>query len=136
MAKRKITCDGSSCIKSPKPPRAQEHQLSEISEYIVAQISKRWRSQVIKGMNQTTVSKFEDAQVGNYAAIYLKLARRTAKKLIQRFDDKKIEAEIRKILSRKVQQGIHQKKNACLIAIAVTAQCSMPQGMCKTCLGF
>lgn len=58
---------------------------------------KRWRNQVFEELNQSTVQKFadavavNDAQVGNFANVYLKLAERVRRKLLKQFDDKRLE---------------------------------------------
>lgn len=101
MAKKQITCEGDACIKSPEPPRAQENQLSKAMEYMVAEMSQRFRNQVLGELQAATIDEFEDAaQVGNYAAVYLRLARRVQRKLLKQFDDKRIEQLVQDITGR------------------------------------
>jgi SPP1 gp7 family putative phage head morphogenesis protein len=46
------------------------------------------------------ILSFEDAQTGNFAAILLRLANKTKRKLLKQFDDTRIEAEMRKQLGK------------------------------------
>jgi len=86
--------------KHPKAHRSnlQNRQKSEIRqfgnaiEYMVDQMAQRWRTQILKELNQDTISKFSDAsQVGNFAKIFLAMAARVRRKLLKQFDDKRIE---------------------------------------------
>lgn len=100
MAKRKLRADKPIGIRSPNSPRAQEHQLDNALDYMVTQMAQRWRNQVFGEMNQSTVKKFADAQTGNYAAVYLRLANRVRRKLLRQFDDKRIEQLVKTVLDK------------------------------------
>lgn len=78
-------------IKAPTPLKSHEREFGEIMEKMVGLMSQIYRNQVLKELNQSTIDKFEDAQIGNYAAIFLKLSKRAKKKLIKRFNDDRIE---------------------------------------------
>jgi len=100
MTQRNITADKPTQIKSPAAPRAQERELSKATEYMIREMSQRFRSQVFGGLNKGTVEKFADAQTGNYAAIYLRLANRVRAKLLKQFDDKRIEELVDQTVGR------------------------------------
>jgi len=90
--KREVKAPKGAQIKSPEPPRSEIRQFGNAIEYMVDQMSKRWRTQILKELNQDTISKFSDAaQVGNFAKIFLALAARVRRKLLKQFDDKRIE---------------------------------------------
>jgi len=72
--------------------KSEIRQFGNAIEYMVDQMSKRWRTQILKELNQDTISKFSDAsQVGNFAKIFLAMAARVRRKLLKQFDDKRIE---------------------------------------------
>lgn len=100
MAKREITSEEGVSLKSPVPPKAQERELAEATEYMVAQISKLFRNQTLGELNKGTINKFSDAQTGNYAKVFLALANTTRRKLVKRFDDKRIDALVSAVLSK------------------------------------
>lgn len=100
MAVRKFEVDSPIALKSPKPPKAQETEFAKFITYMVEQMNQRWTNQVFGQLNQGTIEKFADAQVGNYAAIYLQLANRARRKLLRQFDDKRIEEYVRKIMGK------------------------------------
>ena len=98
--KREITADKPTTIKSSNTPRAQERELSNFMAYMIDETGQRFRNQVFGALNKGTVDKFEDAQTGNYAAIYLRLANRTRRKLLKQFDDKRIKELVAGILGK------------------------------------
>jgi SPP1 gp7 family putative phage head morphogenesis protein len=98
--KREITADTPTQIQSPKSPRAQENELGDFIELMVAQMAQRYRNQVLDQLSVGTVEKFADAQTGNYAAILLRLSKKVKRKLLSQFDDSRIEAQIRKTLGK------------------------------------
>jgi len=90
--KREVKAPKGAQIKSPEPPKSEIRQFGNAIEYMVEQMSKRWRTQILKELNQDTISKFSDAaQEGNFAKIFLAMAARVRRKLLKQFDDKRIE---------------------------------------------
>src|SRR5690606_23382849 len=59
-----------------------------------------FRNNALKGLSASTVDKFADAQVGNYASVFLKLAKQTQRRLMRQFDDDRIEAMVSKIMGK------------------------------------
>lgn len=100
MAQRNITADKPIPIKAPGSPRAQERELEQATTYMIEQISQRFRNQALKGLQASTVDKFADAQPGNYARVFLRLAKRTTRKLEKQFDNKRIDELINKVLGK------------------------------------
>jgi len=104
--KRNIIADKPTPIKAPGTPRAQERELEQAASYLIEQISQRFHNQVFKELQASTVGKFADsvpltdAQVGNYAKVYLRLANRVRRKLLKQFDDKRIEELVGKVLDK------------------------------------
>lgn len=98
--KRQIQTDKPSLIKSPNSPKSQEREFEQLTAYMIEQISQRFRTQVFGELNKSTVDKFADAQIGNYASIYLKIAAKVRRKLIRQFDDKRIEKLVKQILAK------------------------------------
>lgn len=96
--KRNLTADKPVKIRSPRYQKAQEREFQRLAERMVDIISKRFRNQAIKALNQTTVEKFADAQTGNYARVFLKLARKVSRKMVKQFDDDRISEFVHKIL--------------------------------------
>lgn len=89
--RREITAGEPTTVKSSNTPKAQERELSDFMAYMIDETAQRWRNQVLKALNKGTVAKFADAQTGNYARVYTRLARKTSAKLRAQFDDKRIE---------------------------------------------
>jgi len=99
--KREVKAPKGAQIKAPEAPRSEIRQFGNAIEYMVDQMSKRWRTQILKELNQDTISKFSDAsQVGNFAKIFLALAARVRRKLLKQFDDKRIENLAKKYTSK------------------------------------
>jgi len=55
--KREVKAPKGAQIKSPEPPRSEIRQFGNAIEYMVDQMSKRWRTQILKELNQDTISK-------------------------------------------------------------------------------
>lgn len=100
MAKRKLKADEPIEIKSPDSPKAQEKELDRFMSYMIEQTGKRWKNQVFEELHQSTIEKFADAQPGNYARVYTRLARRVRRKLQKQFDDDRIEELVGRVLNK------------------------------------
>jgi SPP1 gp7 family putative phage head morphogenesis protein len=95
-------------IKSPKAPKRFENILAEFTTYMVEQIAQRFENQAIGGLHVSTVEKFSDAQVGNYANVFLKLSKQVKRKLLKQFDNKRIEGFVGSLLSKVDKYGQQQ----------------------------
>ena len=98
--KRELTAEKPTPIKAPKSPRAQENELGDAIEYMVSQMAQRFQNQVLNQLQVGTVEKFADAQSGNYTAILLRLANKFKKKILKQFDDQRLEAVSKQVLSK------------------------------------
>jgi len=101
VAKREIVAgDKPAVVKSPNASKAHSREFEQLTEFMIEQISRQYRNQVLLALNQGTVEKFADAQVGNYATIYLRLADKVRRKLLKRFDNERIEKISGEILGK------------------------------------
>jgi SPP1 gp7 family putative phage head morphogenesis protein len=98
---------GSGTVTSPEPLKSVEREFANAIEYMVEQMRTRFRNQAIDALNQSTVEKFAtedsaralesagyqfaDAQIGNFANVFLGLAEKVRRKLLKQFDDKRLE---------------------------------------------
>lgn len=87
-------------IKGVRSPRGHEDELAEMTTYMVEQIAKKFKNQAILGLQQGTVKKFADKQVGNYASVFTGLAKDVSKKSVKQFDNKRIKAFVGKTLEK------------------------------------
>ena len=78
-------------IKTPSPLRSVEREFSSEMVKMVDQISKRFKNQVFDEMNKGTIEKFADAQIGNFAVIFLKLVKNVKNKLFRQYSDDRIQ---------------------------------------------
>lgn len=107
MAKREVTAQGGAEFKAPEPPKTEIREFGQAIRGMVDQMEQRFRNQVFGELNQSTIKKFEtadtaealeaagyhfaDAQIGNFANVFLKLADKTRRKLLRQYDDKRLE---------------------------------------------
>ena len=78
----------------PPSPKQFENEYAAFTSFMIEQIAKRFRNQVILGLQQSTVNKFEDAkQVGNYAAVAKTLSNRVQRKLMIQFSNKRLKQQ-------------------------------------------
>ena len=59
--KRELTAPKPIPIKASATTKTQERELSDVMEYMIDQISKRFRNTAINGIQAATVEKFADA---------------------------------------------------------------------------
>lgn len=95
-------------LKAPLSSIAHEKELANLIEYMTDQTIKSFKNQVLLGMNKTTVNKFTDGQVGNYAAIFIGLSKKFKRRILKRFDDKRLTKATRAILAK---ANRHNQKN-------------------------
>jgi len=121
--KRNVTAEKPTEIKAPDSPRAAENELADMIEYMVDQMGQRFKNQVLGGLQVGTVEKFADAQTGNYAAVLLKLAAATKKKLFKQFSNQRIERVSKSVLSKmdKKTKQVFYERVAKATGIEVTA---------------
>lgn len=109
MAKRQISKPGGGTLKGVDPLKASEREFAEAMESMVDFMTRYIRNNVIGELHQSTVAKFADAkQIGNYANVFLTLNKRAQRKLLKRFDDKRIEKLARRVLSKVNRRNAQQ----------------------------
>jgi len=100
MAKRQLTANKPTAIRSPQQPRAQQRELEQLIAHMINVMSKRFRNQVFNELHKSTINKFADAQPGNYAKVFLGLANRVRRKMVKQFDDARIEELVATVLNK------------------------------------
>lgn len=86
-------------LRGPAYPRGFEKQFEKLLGAMVGAMVEQYENQTLKKLNQGTIAKFEDAQVGNYAAVFNKLDGAARRKLLKRFNNKRIKRLVRKNLT-------------------------------------
>lgn len=87
-------------VPAPRPQKTAARELEQVVVYMMEQITKRFRNGVLNSLQAKTVAKFADAQVGNFSAVTLELAKKVTRDITTRFDDKRIKAAIEKIVAK------------------------------------
>lgn len=87
-------------IKAPEALKSEERELSDAMESMIVLMSRMYRNQVLLALNKSTIDKFADAQTGNYSAVLTTLANRVKRKLMKRFDNKRLNEASRRILDK------------------------------------
>ena len=115
MAKREIVAQGQQEALAPAPSKADTRKFQQMMSSMVAEMAKQFENQTFKKLNKGTVDKFEDnmlivhngitfkfkdAQIGNYASIFLTLSKKAKRGILKRFSDKRIRAAVRKQLNQ------------------------------------
>ena len=85
-------------IKAVPYPRGFEKQFERFLVQMVRDITTQFENQTIKKLNKSTVNKFEDQQVGNYANVFLGLSKAATRKIKKRYDDERISKNIKRTL--------------------------------------
>jgi len=114
--KRKIATSAGGEITAPEPMKSVERELADAMEYMISEMSARWRNQIFRALHPDTIEKFAtqdssealsrygytftDAQVGNFANVFLSMADKTRRKLVKQFDDKRLEKLAKKMTGK------------------------------------
>lgn len=98
--KRELSAPDAKPIPAPKYQKGHEREFAAMAEKMIDMISTRFKNQAIKGMDATTIDKFADAQIGNYAKIFLGLSKKITKKMRRQWSDDRIEEFTSEILKK------------------------------------
>jgi len=98
--KTELKADREKTVNMPTPPKREQKELEQFLKFMFEQIEQRFRTQVFGQIHKSTEAKFADAQVGNYATVYEKLANAAIRKLNKQFNAKRIHALAKRILGR------------------------------------
>jgi len=101
--KRDVQAPKQTDVKAPEPPKAEIKEFGKFMKHMVEQMAKRYRNQVFEQLHKSTVEKFADEQVGNFAKVFLKKADAVKRKLLKQFDDDRLE-EMAKLYTGKVDR--------------------------------
>lgn len=85
-------------IKPPPYPRGAEKQFEQMLEKMTEATADQFFNQTVKQLNKSTIKKFQDAQSGNYASVFVKLASAAKRKLRKRFNRARMRREVTRIL--------------------------------------
>lgn len=84
---------------NPVPyPKSYENKFERMMEYMTTEMSKQFKNETLNKLNKGTVGKFQDAQVGNYANIFLGLSNTAKRKIKKRFSNKRLDKEVKRLL--------------------------------------
>jgi SPP1 gp7 family putative phage head morphogenesis protein len=91
-------------VKSVPYPWGFERQFASLLTGMTEAMAKQFKNQTLGELNKGTVEKFdgsqfEDAQIGNYATIFMKLAKRAKARLTKRFSNARLDKEVKRILT-------------------------------------
>jgi len=114
MAKREIKSQKGAKIPSPAAPRSEEQQLEDFIKYMIEEMQERYKNQVFNQMHKSTIKKFAtsdelpeqlrqmftDQQTGNFANVFLRLAKKVRRKLVKQFPDDRLEEMAKKITEK------------------------------------
>jgi len=121
MAKFNITAVRPMEVKTAQPSRSLERKMQGFLSAMIEGMAKTFENNTFKKLNKGTVEKFEDnakgvpvvvdgvefkdAQVGNYAKVFLSLSRKSRRMMLKRFSDKRIHKIVTDILLKVKKQN-------------------------------
>lgn len=134
--KREVSAPRGADVKAPEAPKTEIREFGEAIRYMVDQMQKRWRNQVLEGMNKGTVEKFEttdkspfvggvkfeDSQTGNFAKIYLALANKATRKMKKQFSDERLEKLAKKYTGKVNNRNKREFYNRIQNKIGISAE--------------
>lgn len=94
-------------VSAPKPtelkavpyPRGFEKQFESMLAKMTEEASKQYFNNTIKKLNVSTVEKFSDAQMGNWATVFSKLDAQAQRSIRKRFNKQRMNKEVSRILN-------------------------------------
>lgn len=129
--KRELKAENGAALKGSAPTKSAEREFAQMMTAMVSAMSEQFKNQTLKELNKGTVDKFadsavllaidygfgvsvehngeiltfNDAQIGNYASVFLKLSKKVKRKLLKRFDDDRIENLVKAQLGKVDKRG-------------------------------
>jgi len=110
LVKRNITASKPKSIMTPRPSKSHMRELQKELKIMIERFHTRYVNQVFKKLNKSTIEKFEDPfsdskpfkdkQTGNFAKIFLQLAKNVADKLLKQYSDDRIERMVEELTSK------------------------------------
>ncbi len=116
MAKINVKADGGNAVRTRGPSRALERKFQRFLSGMIATMATRFENNTFKKLNKKTVNKFadasntvtyngesfafNDAQVGNYASVFLSLSKKSRRMILKQFSDERIKKIVTDLLLR------------------------------------
>jgi len=97
--KRKIKADKAIEIKATPYPKGDERKFEKFMQDMTRAMVQQYKNETFKKLNKKTIEKFEDAQVGNWAAIFTGLSNKAKRKIKKRFSDDRIKKKVKDLLT-------------------------------------
>jgi len=95
-------------IKPLRIPTELEKELLNFNSFMIKTINNRFKNKVLKQLDKNTISKFSDAQAGNYSKVLQKLTRDFKKSINNQFGEDRIKKYVAKLYKR--TNNINDKK--------------------------
>lgn len=100
----KVSADKEIELPAVPYPKGYDRQFEQLMSNMTEAMAKQFENNTIKNLNKGTVEKFdgsqfEDAQIGNYASVFLKLASKAKRSILARFSDDRLDKEVKRILT-------------------------------------
>lgn len=87
-------------IKVKPVTKSYIREFEKLTTSMVDLIGRLFKNQVLLQLNNSTINKFQDKQIGNYAVIFNKLAKQFSNKILQRFDNDRINDIVSLVLDK------------------------------------
>lgn len=87
-------------VRMPHYSKTIDREFNTLLETMINKMGDKFRKQALLALHKSTIDKFSDAQTGNYATVFTKLARQVTRKLISQFSNEKIESYAFDILNK------------------------------------
>lgn len=87
-------------IKAYRRTENFEAELDNFLSFMSQEVGNRYKNQVLNKMNVSTVSKFQDAQTGNFGVVFNALSKVAIRMLLKQFSNKRIEKYIKALYTR------------------------------------
>lgn len=96
---RSLTSSNQKPFRTPQVQKGIESQFVSDCRAMIEAMAKQYRNATLGSLHVSTINKFADAQSGNYATVFTKLAKNVQRKLLRRFSNQRIEAMVNKRLT-------------------------------------
>jgi SPP1 gp7 family putative phage head morphogenesis protein len=84
------------------PPYQKQHEktFGKFMAYMIEAMGSQFKNETFNKLHVKTINKFEDAQVGNYANVFIGLSKKAQRKILKRFSDARIQKFVFELLSK------------------------------------
>ncbi len=87
-------------VLMPRYPKGVDRDFQEFVSLMIEKIADKFKKQALESLHVSTVEKFADAQVGNYAKVFTLLAKKVARKIIKQYSNVAIDEYCAKVLGK------------------------------------